>query len=1217
MTNFLTLAGLLILIGVFIIVTKNKPSHQGQIEGRRHEKKRKIEASTPKREVPVCHELPVKFQPKLPLSLQKMNQHQILEYAINQTAGLLSSYKDLAKQAEKLAELAKDASRPLFVVVMGEFKTGKSTFINTLLNEEVLTTDVTPATAAVTMLSYGAQREIVAHFQDGSEQSYPFERLASLSAEGDAEGKKIRESLLYLEVKIPNALLKKITVVDTPGLNSDNPLHTRATEYFMERADQVLWVFSYSKAGSRTEVGTLKSLANDLKPIGVVNRIDEHDPEEEDLEEVLSDTYRKLQDTVGVLVGVSAYQASEARMEHDQELWEESRWGQLEQVLQQEVYSKAASKKYIRILSKLAGVLDELDREFSHYKHKYDGAYSLLYEQETYLEKVNGQLNQIEILLGDWNSVKRDDALAPLAQFNPLPDFIFQAQQINNYKEKMLGVYEAYNREYKEIEKKQKDIDFRIRRHNEEFSNLEESYKEYNTSGLFGGRPIFDLDGKGRALQNRENKLNTQANTLNTLQEQISNQYNAFSTRLKRTEDESYEYCQTIIKSLRKTKEQFQKQLRNLDAEKEKAEIQLNELSWVNDFSRMRETYINWEFEKALAAIQLQLGLGDGTLDRENSDIQASLQTILGAVMHVDEEAFAQSAAAVAASETVESAGGGLDLRREIEAAEPGSPVVLKQVRYFLTETLIISESVTLIGSSDCMTEIIMKGEGPALIFNGTGDWTISNIHFRYEGKLDANVVEVKGGIFTASNCKFSGGFLSSEIVDKILGSEETEEVKDGCGLIIEGSAVGTIRDCEFFDNIIGVSAEDQSKVTISSSLFYQNQLVGAAFSEATNSRLENSEVVNCKGAVVCTDHSMVTIKECRIWNGVTGIFLDEQAKAAIIKNEIVSMDAIGISSEGIADQHSSLNLCLYNQLSGICVDEDSSGIIQNNQAENCQHGFVITGNGDPVLDGNLSNKNDHGLLCSGNAKGLLTNNRLWKNERTGIYVTGNSSPTIQKNDCIANDIGILYEENGRGEVVENSLNHNRRFGFYVTGESQVKVRKNIIEKNGDSGIYANDQTRVVLRENVVSDHKEAGIHAEGTANIDCQRNNLTANGIAIVLVGQSGGSIKTNECSGNIAAGILIAEDSTVTVQENNCWNTTEGSGIVVNGGGGNQILNNTCKMNENGILIFNGAVSTVKKNSCSANRNYGVLVEESPRSILENNFCQGNSKGTTKVVN
>lgn len=58
------------------------------------------------------------------------------------------------------------------VLVMGEFSTGKSTFINTLLGADVLTTAQIPTTAVISLLSYGETPAVKLHHQDGSVTDY-------------------------------------------------------------------------------------------------------------------------------------------------------------------------------------------------------------------------------------------------------------------------------------------------------------------------------------------------------------------------------------------------------------------------------------------------------------------------------------------------------------------------------------------------------------------------------------------------------------------------------------------------------------------------------------------------------------------------------------------------------------------------------------------------------------------------------------------------------------------------------------------------------------------------------------------------------------------------------------------------------------------------------------------------------------------------------------
>lgn len=77
----------------------------------------------------------------------------------------------------KLQELAQDIKNDFFVVVvLGEFKRGKSTFINALLGNDLLPTDVLPETATINALIYNEKPELQIIMQDGSVEKGTAER---------------------------------------------------------------------------------------------------------------------------------------------------------------------------------------------------------------------------------------------------------------------------------------------------------------------------------------------------------------------------------------------------------------------------------------------------------------------------------------------------------------------------------------------------------------------------------------------------------------------------------------------------------------------------------------------------------------------------------------------------------------------------------------------------------------------------------------------------------------------------------------------------------------------------------------------------------------------------------------------------------------------------------------------------------------------------------
>ena len=166
-------------------------------------------------------------------------------------AHALVSTEDFRTQALALWEIANEAERPLLVAVMGEFKTGKSTFLNTLVGAPVLQTDAAPATAVVTVLRYGGKKTVTLHKKDGTTMPYAFDRRKEITAEGDASLQALRDSLFYVEITYPAPLLQRVNLIDTPGLNVHRQAHIDASEAFQDKADLVLWVFSATRALTR------------------------------------------------------------------------------------------------------------------------------------------------------------------------------------------------------------------------------------------------------------------------------------------------------------------------------------------------------------------------------------------------------------------------------------------------------------------------------------------------------------------------------------------------------------------------------------------------------------------------------------------------------------------------------------------------------------------------------------------------------------------------------------------------------------------------------------------------------------------------------------------------------------------------------------------------------------------------------------------------------
>lgn len=132
---------------------------------------------------------------------------------------------------------------PLTLVVCGEFKRGKSSLINALLGEDVVTTNVTTETITTNRISYGAHENTMI-LSGGKRIKLSDEELAC---------DKLREILnelgekpSRLELKRPIEILKELTIIDTPGLGDSMDDFADDVALALNQADAVIYVFSVS-----------------------------------------------------------------------------------------------------------------------------------------------------------------------------------------------------------------------------------------------------------------------------------------------------------------------------------------------------------------------------------------------------------------------------------------------------------------------------------------------------------------------------------------------------------------------------------------------------------------------------------------------------------------------------------------------------------------------------------------------------------------------------------------------------------------------------------------------------------------------------------------------------------------------------------------------------------------------------------------------------------
>ncbi|HDL18878.1 MAG TPA: hypothetical protein ENH29_07475 [Bacteroidetes bacterium] len=129
------------------------------------------------------------------------------------------------------------------LVVLGQFKRGKSTFINALLGAQVLPTDVIPVTAVITEILFGSTPAATLYFCEGEPRTIAIDDLNRYITESENPANK--KNVDKVEIRYPAPILKKgLILVDTPGVGSIHEHNSRLTQEYIPQVDVAIFLFS-------------------------------------------------------------------------------------------------------------------------------------------------------------------------------------------------------------------------------------------------------------------------------------------------------------------------------------------------------------------------------------------------------------------------------------------------------------------------------------------------------------------------------------------------------------------------------------------------------------------------------------------------------------------------------------------------------------------------------------------------------------------------------------------------------------------------------------------------------------------------------------------------------------------------------------------------------------------------------------------------------------
>ncbi|MDQ3650510.1 MAG: dynamin family protein [Acidobacteriota bacterium] len=276
---------------------------------------------------------------------------------------LLRSLHDLAvagehqEDARRLNDILAGIDELFLLVIVGEFNSGKSSFINSLFGQKARVEGPVPVDDRITIIRYGDR---------------PEERTLSP---------------FVTESRLPIEFLRDIAIVDTPGTNSVIRQHQEVTEDFIPRADLVLFTTSIDRPLTESERQFLSYIQQwGKKIIIVLNKIDTKD--EAEIAEVIEFVDGKCQELLGfkpLIFPVSAKLALGAKLGGNPRDWTRSRFEALEDY----IFHKLSERERLQL--KLLSPLDSANTVAEKLRNEYSGKLELLSEDTAKIVRIEEQ----------------------------------------------------------------------------------------------------------------------------------------------------------------------------------------------------------------------------------------------------------------------------------------------------------------------------------------------------------------------------------------------------------------------------------------------------------------------------------------------------------------------------------------------------------------------------------------------------------------------------------------------------------------------------------------------------------------------------------------------------------------------------------------------------------------------------------------------------------
>lgn len=180
------------------------------------------------------------------------------EYGLQSLGKPLRSVRNFAEQNSYLD-----------VAVLGQFKAGKSSFLNSLLGRSILPVGSIPVTSVITRIRFGPRETAAVMYLDNVCEEIPLDAVQSYVSE--SENPENHRNVLSVDIEAPILdHLQSIRLVDTPGIGSVWRHNTETTTGWFPETGGALMVISAERPISESELSLMQEIYKYTPEIAVV-----------------------------------------------------------------------------------------------------------------------------------------------------------------------------------------------------------------------------------------------------------------------------------------------------------------------------------------------------------------------------------------------------------------------------------------------------------------------------------------------------------------------------------------------------------------------------------------------------------------------------------------------------------------------------------------------------------------------------------------------------------------------------------------------------------------------------------------------------------------------------------------------------------------------------------------------------------------------------------